>query len=129
MFPGAIARELALALAAISAISDVRSGCISNAILVPAILTALALAFANGCLGWALMGVLSCGVYPFYLAWKDRLGGADLKLFMALGGFLGPFIGLLVEGISFLVLSLLPTRIQRPAAPAILVGVLLVRFL
>ncbi len=83
---------LALALASVAALIDVRSGRIPNAITYPAIALGLALGLAPGAdpgLGARGLG-LAVGFGPsFALFLAGVLGGGDVKLLAALGALVG----------------------------------------
>lgn len=86
-----------------AAVTDARSGRIPNWLTLPAAALALALhAIAGG--GWGAVqsgaGLLLCAGVPWvvFRTSKGRaIGGGDVKLFGALGAWVGPSIGLEIE--------------------------------
>lgn len=104
---------LPLAFTFLAAVIDARTGRIPNWLTFPALVTGLA---TNGVLGglegslWAIVGALLCGVIPWVLFRSTQgqgIGGGDVKLFAALGAWLGTLRGLEVEMSAFLVLAFL----------------------
>lgn len=85
---------LVLAVAAICAVTDARSGRIYNAVTVPAIVVGLVWSVSSGDRGviaGSLAG-LALGLVPFGLAAsRGWVGGGDVKLFAAIGALGGFF--------------------------------------
>lgn len=90
---------LVLACTAVAAVTDARSGKIYNWLTFPMLAAGPVFGFLDGGLGGLIesfVGIFFCGLAP-YLAWRARqMAGGDVKLFAALGGLLGPFLG--IEG-------------------------------
>ena len=81
-----------IAITALAAASDLRSGRIPNAITYPAILLGIALGFAPGAeLSWETRtaGLLVAGLPCLFLFWVRTLGGGDVKLLAAVGALVG----------------------------------------
>ena len=100
---------VALALATVAAITDLRNGTIPNWLTVPPLLLApLALGFAAGprALGASLLGLGACGAVPSLLFARGAMGGGDLKLFAALGAVVGAGVGLEIQLGSLLLAAL-----------------------
>ncbi len=107
-----------LALCFAAAISDLWRGTIPNALTYPVIALSpllhfgLALysgepwraAFLQGAL--SLLGILACGVVPYFMWRKQAIGGGDVKLFAAIGGLLLPQCGFEAELYVFVCASL-----------------------
>jgi len=82
----------AIAITALAAVTDLRSGRIPNAITYPAIVLGLALGFAPGAeLSWEtrVAGLLIAGLPCLALFWVRTLGGGDVKLLAAVGAVVG----------------------------------------
>jgi prepilin peptidase CpaA len=93
----------ALLLSVVAAVTDARSGRIPNWLTLPAsagALAAQALAGGTGGAVQSLAGFLLCAGVPWvvFRTSKGRaIGGGDVKLFGALGAWLGPTMGLEIE--------------------------------
>lgn len=93
----------ALATSLVAAVTDARSGRIPNWLTLPAAAAALALhASAGGSWGavHSAAGLLLCAGVPWvvFRGSKGRaIGGGDVKLFGAVGAWLGPSMGLEIE--------------------------------
>jgi prepilin peptidase CpaA len=96
---------LAVAVAAVAAVTDHRTGHIPNWLTLPALFAGL---FLGGMIGAAegllrsFFGALLCGAVPWLLWRRGALGGGDVKLLAALGALLGVFAGLEAELYGFL---------------------------
>ncbi|MCA9581994.1 MAG: prepilin peptidase, partial [Myxococcales bacterium] len=87
---------IAIAITAISAVTDTRTGHIPNWITFPPILLApigYGLFFGWYGFGQSVLGLLACGVVPYFMFWQGGMGGGDVKLFAALGALLGWQLG------------------------------------
>lgn len=99
---------LAASLLAIAAgVLDARSGRIPNILTVPSLLGAVAaralLEGTTGLLG-SVAGAVVVGLVPYLLFTFSRgrgIGGGDVKLFAALGAWLGPSLGVEAQFLSF----------------------------
>lgn len=123
-FPFDLAVWVMLVMAAVAAVSDLRTGLISN---VTVVLGALGGALAQlasldsltaASLGTTALrialGALLCAVVPLTLYLLGGLGGGDLKLFVAIGICLGPLDGLSVQLSAFALMTLLlPVYLAR----------------
>ncbi len=101
-----IAHGVAAVLAVAAALSDWRSGKIPNWMTFPGMLLGLFLGgWASGSSGFlnALLGLLVCGLVPYWIFRKGGMGGGDLKLFAALGALTGLRLGIAIELASLLV--------------------------
>ena len=98
---------------AVAAGWDLRTGRIPNWLTLPllALGPAVALALhgvsANGGLLQSCLGICLCGFVPFFAHRQDPngMGGGDVKLFAAIGGLLGPWVGLEAEFYSMVAAS------------------------
>ena len=118
---GQLGVAVCVVLVAISAITDVRSRTIPNAVTLGGVVLAIALHVALGAVddglagagrgfGRALLGVAVAGLLPLLAFARGELGGGDVKLFFAIGAFLGPGLGLEI-------LELPALQIRGRAAP------------
>jgi prepilin peptidase CpaA len=104
---------LAIAIAAVAAFTDFRSGKIPNWLTYSALLLGPP---AHAALAWGLGGTprvvvtagfvsvggaLLCGLLPWILWQKGACGGGDVKLFAALGAVLEPMLGFEVQLYSY----------------------------
>ncbi len=126
---GRTALYACLAIVLLATISDVASRKIPNLLTLGGIVVGLALHAAmgfsdgggkgavNGLLR-ALAGVAACGIIPVWSYARREMGGGDVKLFAAIGAFLGPVLGFDVEACAFLVLMIIvtPWRLFRHGA-------------
>jgi prepilin peptidase CpaA len=108
----------AVALTAVAAVCDLRTGHIPNWLTFGSLLSA---AFAQAIVGAlhggsaglgqgvadAALGVAVCGVVPAIVFYRGGMGGGDVKLFAALGALCGARAGLLAESYSFVIALLL----------------------
>jgi prepilin peptidase CpaA len=103
--PPVVLALLVLAITAVAAVSDLRTGLISNKLTLGA-LAALALAQLsfNGPKTGALVvltGLLLGSLIPLLLYVARGLGGGDLKLMAAIGVGLGPLLAMEAQMIAF----------------------------
>ncbi len=108
----------ALALTAIAAVYDLRTGHIPNWLTLGSLLAAFAAqavvgavhagyaGLGNGVIA-ALTGVLACAAVPAIVFFRGGMGGGDVKLFAALGALCAARDGLLAESYSFVIALLL----------------------
>jgi prepilin peptidase CpaA len=113
----------ALLLVLVAAIVDLRTGHIPNPLTLGGLaLGALlqmsarvlharaservSLPLLGHALGSVALGVLVCSVVPYLLFVRKAMGGGDVKLLAAVGGALGPVIGLETELYAFLIMAL-----------------------
>ncbi len=110
---------VAVVLAAIAAVYDVRSGQIPSWVTMPAMLGAPILHFARYALahqgtenalqeaGFSLLGAAVCSVVPLILFRQNAIGGGDVKLLAALGAVLQTRVGVEAEMCGFFAGALL----------------------
>jgi len=102
----------AVIVTAVAAYIDHRTGFIPNSVTLGGFAFALVaragLALGSGgvsaipaSLGWALVGAIVCAIAPLVLYRAHALGGGDVKLFIALGAFLGPLGGMHTQMAAF----------------------------
>lgn len=99
----------AIAIAAISAVTDWRLGRIPNWLTFPAIiLPPFVLLFVDGkdAAIASVGGIALCVVAPYLLFRSRAMGAGDVKLFAGLGALLGAFVGIEAEFFSILVAAL-----------------------
>jgi prepilin peptidase CpaA len=101
---------IAVAIAAVSAVSDARTGRIPNLLTLPSAALALgvhalmgATALVSSVLGLCLAGLVPLAL--FYMSGGRAIGGGDVKLFAALGAWAGPAAGLRLELSAFVLLA------------------------
>lgn len=104
---------LALILAAGAAISDGARGRIPNGMTYPAIVI--------GLVAGSPIGAILAAAPAFWLFRRGKIGGGDVKLFLALGGLLGARAGIEVEAIAIGLAVGLGARRVGPWALAALV--------
>ena len=100
----AMAVTAALAITAVAAWTDHRSGRIPNWLTVSGILIGLGIGLWGGGghgLLLALASALAVALVPLLLFKVNALGGGDVKLFAALGALLGAEAGLEIQMLSF----------------------------
>jgi prepilin peptidase CpaA len=104
----------ALAVTAVAAAADLKTGHIPNWLTLGAWAAASVLHVARGAMvtGWsgaatgaltALAGSLVCLVLPAFLHRASGMGGGDVKLLGAIGALCGPVLGMQVQVFSFVV--------------------------
>jgi prepilin peptidase CpaA len=91
-------------MTAIAAYTDWRTGEIPNWLTLPAI--GLAPVVYGILLGWpgvfaSLSGIVVCGLLPYFLFKQGGMGGGDVKLFAAMGGIGGIYLGFEAQGCAF----------------------------
>jgi prepilin peptidase CpaA len=94
----------ALLVTLIAAITDTRTGRIPNWLTLPLLVAGPLAAGLGGGLQPAILasiGILVCGLVPLLLFLREAMGGGDVKLLAALGGWLGPIAGIEVQFIAF----------------------------
>jgi prepilin peptidase CpaA len=114
----------AVAVAAIAAYTDFRTGSIPNWLTLPALVIApiarAAVFTANGGSkdlalfegAYSIGGAAVCSIVPVILYRQNALGGGDLKLFAALGAICQPNIGVEVQMYAFIVATIIaPARL------------------
>ena len=106
-------------IAAIAAVSDLKTGEIPNWLTLGALFVApvahLAFALAKHATvhaaliegGSSLLGAVACSVVPAILYRQDAIGGGDVKLLAAVGALLQPYLGLEAEMYSFFAAGLI----------------------
>jgi prepilin peptidase CpaA len=98
----------ALVIAGIAAFTDLRARIIPNWLTLPAIVSGLVLHLSLGGLHGALLSVLAallCFAPAYFLFVRGALGGGDVKLFAALGAWLGVRDGLELELTAFVLVA------------------------
>lgn len=115
---------LALAVTAIGAVYDWRTGRIPNWLTLGALLVGLVghavLGFmqtgtamgAIRSLGLSVLGAAACAAVPLLLYRMDAIGGGDVKMLAALGATLRPMLGVEAEMYGFVAVALImPARL------------------
>lgn len=95
-----LTQAFAAGVASVAAVVDHRTGKIPNWLTFPVLILAPIYWYAaHGSLGLAASagGMLVCGVAPFIAYRAGGMPGGDLKLFAAVGGLVGPTIGIEIE--------------------------------
>jgi prepilin peptidase CpaA len=110
-------------LTAVAAFQDLRTGLISNRVVLIGATAGLVLGWAFAAyggggagffsaLGLSLLGAALVGAVPLLLYRAGGMGGGDVKLLAAVGGVLGPYVGLEAELYAFsLTLLYAPARL------------------
>ena len=108
-----------------SAVTDFATRKIPNIISLGGIVIGLAIHTATGAvdgfggaargLGFALLGLFTVSVAPFFFWKRGEMGGGDVKLLAAVGALVGPVIGFDVLAFTFAgsLVVLLPYRLIR----------------
>ncbi|MET0285697.1 MAG: A24 family peptidase [Polyangiales bacterium] len=103
--PPVVLALFVLAITAVAAVSDLRTGLISNKLTLGALgVLAAAQLFFNGARTGALIvltGLLLGSLIPLLLYIARGLGGGDLKLMAAIGVGLGPLLAMEAQMIAF----------------------------
>jgi prepilin peptidase CpaA len=110
--PPTVLALLVVAITALAAVTDVRTGLIPNRLTLGGLLSVLALQtllvsfdhgprLLPGALLASLLGALACGLIPLGIYLAGGLGGGDLKLLALCGVGLGPLLGLEAELYAF----------------------------
>jgi len=97
-----------LALTALAALTDSRTGLIPNWLTLPSLaLAPLAqlIAVGPGACGGALLAACACALVPSLLFGLDAIGGGDVKLFAALGALGGTAVGLEIQLLGYALAS------------------------
>jgi prepilin peptidase CpaA len=98
-----------VALAAVAAVIDWRTGEIPNWLTLPPLVLAplvhLAVAGTPGLVA-SLVGLVACGAVPYVLFRQDAIGGGDVKLLAAIGAVGGLYLGIEAQLLSFVVAAL-----------------------
>ncbi|MCG9969615.1 A24 family peptidase [Pelotomaculum terephthalicicum JT] len=85
---------VAAALAAAAARSDMETGKIYNAHVVPGLLFGLLLGYLRGDLYYCFISALMAGTGPFIFWLLGKAGGGDFKIALALGALVGAHVGI-----------------------------------
>lgn len=107
----------AVAMSAIAAVFDFRTGLIPNWVTLGGVVVGVvghalygwkAATFQVGLqeAGFALGGMVFCSIAPGLLYYKGGLGGGDLKLYAAIGALCQPMLGIEVQMYSLLVAAI-----------------------
>jgi prepilin peptidase CpaA len=94
----------AVLVSAVAAVTDFRTGLIPNWLTLPPIVIA---PIAHGIMGGkeglllSAAGVVACGVVPYLIFRLKGMAGGDVKLFAAIGGIVGPFVGIEAQFYAF----------------------------
>lgn len=96
----------AILIAGIAAVMDWRTGRIPNYLTLPPLIIApIVYGITDGTVGVlsSIVGMLLCGLVPFFLWRQGAIGGGDVKMTAAIGAVAGVLVGLEIEFISFIV--------------------------
>jgi Flp pilus assembly protein protease CpaA len=111
---------IAILVTALAARLDSRTGKIPNGLVLFGVVSGIAMSP-----GSAVIGSVSCAICLRLLRPRRSVFGAgDYKLCASTGALLGAWMGILSVVVALLHLSIVPRRVRRPAAPSILLGVL-----
>jgi len=112
-----------LAVCALAALSDFRTGLIPNWLTLGALLAGVLGHLVYGSLvvdartglhegAAAVAGVVVCSLAPGLLYWKGAMGGGDLKLFAAIGALCQPLVGIEIQMYALVVAAIIaPARL------------------
>jgi prepilin peptidase CpaA len=112
-----------IAVCAVAAISDFRTGLIPNWLTLGALVAgvighlvygSLLVDFRTGLHECAasVAGFLLCALAPGILYWKGAMGGGDLKLFAAIGALCQPLLGIEIQMYALVVAAIIaPARL------------------
>jgi len=112
-----------VAVCALAAFSDFRTGLIPNWLTMGALLTGVMGHLVYGSLvtggqaglhegAASVAGLLLCALAPGLMYWKGAMGGGDLKLFAAIGALCQPVIGIEIQMYALVVAaSFAPARL------------------
>ena len=104
-----LTQACATLVAGVAAVVDHRRGTIPNWLTLPVLCLGPAFwGLAHGGLGLAesVAGILICGLPPFVVYRAGGMPGGDLKLFAAVGGLVGPSVGIEIELYAMVAASL-----------------------
>ena len=113
----------AVALTAVAAVFDWRTGEIPDAVstwpLLAAPLAHAGMAFARGTIhdaiqaaGFSVAGALLCALVPALLYRSNAIGGGDVKLLASVGAICRPYVGVEAEFYAFIVAAIVaPARL------------------
>ena len=104
-----VPEALLLVLVGVAAVIDLRTGKIPNWLTLPALLLGPVYWYLiDGPYGLAnsLGGIFLCGLAPFLGYRAGGMPGGDLKLFLAVGGIVGPISGIEVQFFAMLAAGL-----------------------
>ncbi len=104
-----VVQGAAVLIAAIGAVTDLRTGHIPNWLTLPPLVVApLVLGLVGGLHGFvgSLFGILVCGLVPYLLFRRGGMAGGDVKLFAAIGAVTGYDLGLEAELLAFIAAAL-----------------------
>lgn len=97
---------VAVAITAVAAFTDMRTGHIPNWLTLPFLVIAPLFhgltGGASGLLG-SLLAIAICGAVPVLMFWLEAMAGGDLKLFAAVAAIIGVDAGLEAEFLAFIV--------------------------
>lgn len=109
---------IAVVIAAIAAITDLKTGRIPNVITLGGIAVGIV---GHSIQGWrqggmhaalveggvSLAGLVFCSFAPAFMYWKGGMGGGDLKLFAAIGALCHPMLGIEIQMYSLVAAAVL----------------------
>jgi len=94
----------AVLITGVAAVTDWRTGLIPNWLTLPPIVIAPVVhGILDGTQGLLLSaaGVVACGIVPCLIFRLKGMAGGDVKLFAAIGGIVGPFVGIEAQFFAF----------------------------
>jgi prepilin peptidase CpaA len=126
MDAGRTAIGVCFAIVALSAIWDLASRTIPNVLTLGGVALGIALRAAVGYtesgvhgalvgVAWAFAGIGLCGILPLLSYVRGEIGGADLKLFAAIGALCGPVLGFNTQAWTYgvILVAVFPFRVIR----------------